>query len=75
MNQETENLLFLMQPNLDWNCSCITALTLGETVEFEVEVESSMNSSDVIILYYIMSESDGKRKQSALEVTPRLIVS
>jgi hypothetical protein len=38
MNQETENLLFLLQPNLDWNCSCITAFTLGETIEFEVEV-------------------------------------
>lgn len=37
-NNETENLLFLMQPNLDWSCSCITALTLGKTVEFEVEV-------------------------------------
>lgn len=27
-----------MQSNLDWNCSCITAFTLGKTVEFEVEV-------------------------------------
>lgn len=38
INRETENLLFLMQPNLDWNCSCITAATFGKTVEFEVEV-------------------------------------
>jgi hypothetical protein len=38
MNQETENLIFVMEPNLDWSCSCITAFTLGETVEFQVEV-------------------------------------
>ena len=27
-----------MEPNLDWNESCITAITFGKTVEFQVEV-------------------------------------